>query len=181
MATKQKKRKKKKPDLITRAYPQICLANQDKTRSTWELCQLYRADAEKLNQYQKRLFFQEFKVDRQAPKIDLKAPERFRQTQQYQVVDQINSYLGKLKKDFVKYAFKSKLTQDSIYKLCYINKAGLWQCKPSQLKKTIYKKLSPKHKSKQLDIEVLFKTAKSIFKRLRKRRINGQPVKIGPP
>jgi len=172
MIKKKKKKKVKKPDLATRSYPQKCLANPSKIASLWALLLLYRRDSEILNQYQKRLFFQDFKVNKNAEKKDSPffqdylGTERFRETQQYQVVYQIDSYLERLKKEFTKIVFKTFSDDNLRYRLSYINKAGLWQCPPRQLKASVLEKLSPK--PGQMSAVELFKLAKSIFKQLRK-------------
>jgi len=161
-----------KPATIDRSYPQKPLANKGKVSRLWDLLLLYRKDAEIINKFQKRLFFEEFRANKNASKpksslfINYRGTERYRQTQQYQVVYQIDGFLGRLKKEFTKIVFKSSLDDSLKHKLCYINKAGLWLVPPKKWKSTVTKKLSSKT---GLSIEDVAKTAKTIFKRLLKR------------
>jgi len=170
-----KKTNKKKPETTVRSYPQKSLANKGKISSLWELFLLYRQDAEIINSFQKRLFFETFKANKNAPKSNSLLPQdylgtsRYRQTQQYQVVGQINSYLGVLRKQFTKIVFKSISEESLRHKLCYINKAGLWLVPPEKLSRKVVQKLSSNRSGEsELSIEDITKTAKVIFKRLLK-------------
>jgi putative transposase len=135
---------------MIRAYSLGHSINSKKQDTILNVLNEYRAIAQKVSTIQWREFFKTSKFNKN---IDIKSLKtklsaRYKQTLQYQVVGQLDSYISNRQNDFVDIVLKSSLNQQQRKDLLYINKAKAWFLS----------------EFKEFDIDTL-KLAKTIIKR----------------
>jgi putative transposase len=113
---------------MIRAYSLRHSINSKKQDTILSVLSEYRAIAQKVSNIQWREFFKTSKFNKNVDikSLKTKLSARYKQTLQYQVVGQLDSYISNRQNDFVDIVLKSSLNQQQRKDLLYINKAKAW-------------------------------------------------------
>src|SRR5687768_10570952 len=121
---------------MIRTYKLKQLANNEKQIKIISVIKEYRKTAKNISNYQWLNFFSNKKFNKNADikHIGSKLSERYKQTNQYQVVGILQSYLSNIQNKFVEIVSKSSFDSDTKMKLFFINKYQLWFNNSAKLK-----------------------------------------------
>ena len=113
---------------MLRTYKLKHSINQGKQKKILNLLEEYRKVSAKISNRQWRYFYENgrFNRDLEVNSIKSKLSQRYRQTAQYQVVAQLESYLGNRQNDFKAYLKNSNFDKETKIKLYYINRYKKW-------------------------------------------------------
>jgi len=113
---------------MIRAYSLGHSINNKKQDTVLDVLKEYRVIAQKVSNIQYREFFKTSKFNKNfdIKFLQTKLSARYKQTLQYQVVGQLDSYISNRQNDFVDIVLKSSLSQQQRKDLLYINKAKAW-------------------------------------------------------
>jgi putative transposase len=113
---------------IIRTYPLKNFMNRIKQDKLVEVLFEYRKLAKKIANIQWKNFYMEKEFNKQIDikSIDTLLSERYKQTNQYQVVGMLNSYIENRVNDFRKHVYKSTLSEEVKKDLYIINKMKAW-------------------------------------------------------
>lgn len=140
---------------MIRTYKLNHSINQNKQDKILDLLKEYRKTAIKIAKIQWKEFFKnkQFNKNLDIKFIKTKLSARYLQTNQYQVVGQLDSYLANRQNDFTDYLKNTKLDENRKIKLLFINKYKKWYCNDIKMKK------------EKIDIETI-KIARKIIKNI---------------
>ncbi len=146
---------------MLRTYKLKHSINQGKQTKILALLDEYRKVSDEISKRQWIYFYKngKFNRDLEVNSIKSELSQRYRQTAQYQVVSQLDSYIGNRQNDFKSYITNSHFDKDTKIKLYYINRYKKWFCE------------SVKMKDKEIEQNILKLSRtiiKNIFKKNRK-------------
>ncbi len=146
---------------MLRTYKLKHSINQGKQTKILALLDEYRKVSDEISKKQWIYFYKngKFNRDLEVNSIKSELSQRYRQTAQYQVVSQLDSYIGNRQNDFKSYITNSHFDKDTKIKLYYINRYKKWFCE------------SVKMKDKEIEQNILKLSRtiiKNIFKKNRK-------------
>ena len=138
---------------MLRTYKLKHSINQGKQQKILTLLEEYRTVSVKIVNRQWEYFYKngKFNRDLEVNSIKSELSQRYRQTAQYQVVAQLESYLGNRQNDFKTYINNSNFEKETKIKLYHINRYKKWFCE------------SVKMKDKEIDQDIL-KLSRTIIK-----------------
>jgi putative transposase len=121
---------------MIRTYKLKQLANNEKQIKIISVIKEYRKTAITISNYQWKNFFlnKRFNKNLDIKHLKSKLSERYKQTNQYQVVGILQSYLSNIQNKFVQIVYKSSFDSDTKMKLFFINKYQLWFNTSAKLK-----------------------------------------------
>ncbi|RUM71433.1 MAG: transposase [Sulfurovum sp.] len=113
---------------MLRTYKLKHSINKGKQRKILNLLKEYRKVSDEISNRQWRYFYEngKFNRDLEVNSIKSKLSKRYRQTAQYQVVAQLESYLGNRQNEFKDYLKNSNFDKETKIKLYYINRYKKW-------------------------------------------------------
>lgn len=113
---------------MIRTYKLKQLANNEKKIKIISVINEYRKTAITICNYQWTNFFlnKKFNKNLDIKNLQSKLSERYKQTNQYQVVGVLQSYLSNIQNKFVQIVYKSTFDSDTKMKMFFINKYKLW-------------------------------------------------------
>ena len=116
---------------MLRTYKLKHSINQGKQKKILTLLDEYRKVSDEISNRQWIYFYKNgrFNRDLEVNSIKSKLSQRYRQTAQYQVVSQLDSYIGNRQNDFKDYLKSSNFDKETKIKLYYINRYKKWFCK----------------------------------------------------
>ena len=146
---------------MLRTYKLKHSINQGKQSKILTLLKEYRKVSDEIANRQWRYFYKNgrFNRDLEVNSIKSRLSKRYRQTAQYQVVAQLESYLGNRQNEFRDYIKSSNFDKETKVKLYYINKYKNWFSQ------------SIKMQNREIDEEIIKlsrRVIKNIFKKNRK-------------
>jgi len=146
---------------MLRTYKLKHSINQGKQSKILTLLKEYRKVSDEITNRQWRYFYENgrFNRDLEVNFIKSRLSKRYRQTAQYQVVAQLESYLGNRQNEFRDYIKSSNFDKETKVKLYYINKYKNWFSQ------------SIKMQNREIDEEIIKlsrRVIKNIFKKNRK-------------
>jgi len=146
---------------MLRTYKLKHSINQGKQSKILTLLKEYRKVSDEITNRQWRYFYENgrFNRDLEVNSIKSRLSKRYRQTAQYQVVAQLESYLGNRQNEFRDYIKSSNFDKETKVKLYYINKYKNWFSQ------------SIKMQNREIDEEIIKlsrRVIKNIFKKNRK-------------
>ncbi len=146
---------------MLRTYKLKHSINQGKQTKILALLDEYRKVSDEISKKQWIYFYKngKFNRDLEVNSIKSELSQRYRQIAQYQVVSQLDSYIGNRQNDFKSYITNSHFDKDTKIKLYYINRYKKW----------FYESVKMKDKEIEQNILKLSRTIiKNIFKKNRK-------------
>jgi len=113
---------------MLRTYKLKHSINKGKQQKILNLLEEYRKISDEISNRQWRYFYKNgrFNRDLEVNSIKSKLSKRYRQTAQYQVVAQLESYLGNRQNEFKAYLKNSNFDKETKIKLYYINRYKKW-------------------------------------------------------
>jgi len=146
---------------MLRTYKLKHSINVGKQRKILNLLKEYRKVSDEISNRQWRYFYENGRFNRDLEVYSIKSElsKRYRQTAQYQVVAQLESYLGNRQNNFKDYIKNSNFDKETKIKLYYINKYKKW----------FHQSVKMKNREIEQDIIKLSREIiKNIFKKNRK-------------
>ena len=121
---------------MLRTYKLKHSINRGKQKKILSLLEDYRKVSAEISNRQWRYFYENgrFNRDFEIDSIKSKLSKRYRQTAQYQVVAQLESYLGNRQNEFKDYLKNSSFDKETKIKLYYINRYKKWFSKSVKMK-----------------------------------------------